>query len=67
MWTVASWTLRPSRRYGFAVCVFAIEVRLAAFFVGKVTAALECNSFFAFAAWLSRRTLTTLTAFAALT
>jgi hypothetical protein len=54
--TIASgpiWTLRPTGSYGFTVCVFAIEVRLAAFFVSKVATAFKGDSFFAFAARLN--------------
>src|SRR5882724_2257173 len=58
-------TLRPTGSNCFTVCVFAIEVRFAAFFLSEIATALKRDSFFTFAAWLSRRTLTTLTAFAA--
>src|SRR5882724_10111322 len=66
--TVATRTIRtiwPACRYCFTVGVFAIEVRFAAFFLSEIATALKRDSFFTFAAWLSRRTLTTLTAFAA--
>ena len=65
MGTVASWTLRSARSYGFTVCLFAIKVRLAAFIIVEVAATFKGDSFFAFAAWSSRRTLTA--AFAART
>jgi hypothetical protein len=63
--TIASWTLRPSRGYGFTVCIFAIKVRLSAFIIVEVAAAFESYSLFAFAARLSRRTLAAFPAFAA--
>jgi hypothetical protein len=65
---IASWTIRTVRsacRYRFPISIFAIKVRLAAFFFGKVTAAFKGNGFFAFAAWLSWRTHTLPTAFSA--
>jgi len=69
--TVSTRTIRtiwPACCYGFTVGVFAVKVRLdAAFFVSEVTAALKRDSLFAFSAWLSRRTLTALTAFSART
>jgi hypothetical protein len=68
MGTIASGTIWPACRYGFTVCVFAVKVRLAAaFFLSEVTTAFKCDSFFAFSAWLSRRTLAALPAFAART
>src|SRR6185312_2523990 len=65
--TITSWTIRSSRCYSFTICIFAIEVRFAAFIGAKVTTAFEGNSFFAFAAWLGRRTFTMLAAFTART
>jgi hypothetical protein len=67
---IASWTirtLRPSCRYRLPVRVFAIEVRLAAFVIGKITAAFEGNGLLAFSAWLRWRTLTASPAFASRT
>jgi hypothetical protein len=61
---IASWTFRPSCSYSFAVCIFAIKIRLAAFIIVEVAAAFEGYSFFAFAAWLSSRTLAAPPAFA---
>jgi hypothetical protein len=57
MWTVATRTFWPTCGYGFTVCVFAIEIRLAAFIIAKITTTFERDSLFTFAAWLSRRTL----------
>jgi hypothetical protein len=48
--------------YGFTVCVFAIEIRFAAFVIVEVAATFKGDGFFAFAAWLSRRTLTAFSA-----
>ena len=59
---IASRTLRPSCSYSLAVCVFAIKIWFAAFIIVEVAAAFKGNSFFAFAARLSRRTRTTFTA-----
>jgi hypothetical protein len=63
---LASWTFRPTCSYSFAVCIFTIKVRLATFIIIEVAAAFEGNSLFAFAAWLSRRTLAAPRTFAAL-
>jgi hypothetical protein len=67
MRTVATRTFRTACGYGFTVCIFAIKVWFAAFIVAEVTAAFEGNCLFAFAAWLSRRTLTAPPAFSART
>jgi hypothetical protein len=57
MRTITSGTVRPACSYGFTVCIFAIEIWLAAFIIVEVTAAFKGDGFFTFASRLRMRTL----------